>query len=145
MYAQGQIQSGNQAALEGAVRDDALISVRSLSGYTSIPEEVDLFYGEVYSLVDYLIRTHGKAKLTELLSVFREGVRQEDALTRVLGFGLDELDARWRVSLGLGRQRAPQPTPDVRRSPSESPAVCSLVPLLSLMAVVGARRLYPHS
>ena len=142
MYAQGQLQSGNQAALERAVRDDTLISVRSLSGYTSIPEEVDLFYGEVYSLVDYLIRTHGKDKLTELLSVFREGIRQEDALTRVLGFGLDELDARWRVSLGLERERTAQATPDVRRSPGESPAVCSLVPLLSLMGVVGARRLH---
>jgi hypothetical protein len=47
MYAQGQVQSGNQLALERAIRDDTLISVRSLSGYTGIPEEVDLFYGEV--------------------------------------------------------------------------------------------------
>jgi len=141
MYAQGELQEANQRALARSIRDDTLISVRSLSGYTGIPEEVDLYYGEVHSLVEYLIRTHGKEKMTELLATCREGIRQEDALTRVFGFGLDQLDSDWRASLGLGPRGEAQPSSDPRPSPEKSPAACSLIPLLSLMGLAGA---LPH-
>jgi hypothetical protein len=107
MISEGDFPTDNRQALEDAVRRDALISVRSLSGYTGDPEEVDLFYGEVYSLVDFMLKTYGKEKMTQLLSAVREGLYQEEALQQVYGFGLDELDAQWRANLGLG----PRPTP----------------------------------
>jgi hypothetical protein len=44
-----------------------------------------------------------------LLSVFAQGTLQEDALQRVYGFGLDELDNRWRASLGLKPRERPTP------------------------------------
>ncbi|HOG47115.1 MAG TPA: peptidase MA family metallohydrolase, partial [Anaerolineae bacterium] len=52
MYAEGALPAGNARALEAAVRHDTLISVRSLSGYTGDASQVDLYYGQVYSLVD---------------------------------------------------------------------------------------------
>ena len=107
MISEGELPSDNRRALQEAITGNDLISVRSLSGYTGDPDEVDLFYGEVYSLVDLMLESYGKDKMTELLSALREGLYQQDALQQVYGFGLDELDTRWRASLGLG----PRPTP----------------------------------
>jgi hypothetical protein len=107
MVSEGELPTDNRRALEDAVRRNALISVHSLSGYTGDPEEVDLFYGEVYSLAEFMLKTYGKEKMAQLLSAVREGLYQEEALQQVYGFGLDELDTQWRSSLGLG----PRPTP----------------------------------
>lgn len=107
MVSEGTLPADNQSELDAAVRQDRLISVHSLSGYTGKPEEVDLFYGEAYSLVSFMLRSYGKDKITELLQAIKDGLYQEEALQKVYGFGLDELDLRWRASLGLG----PRPTP----------------------------------
>jgi len=154
MYAEGELPARNSRALEDAVRSDDLISVRSLSGYSGDPEKVDLFYAEAYSVVSFLIETFGQEKMVELLHTFREGTYQEDALQRVYGFGLDELDTRWRASLGLPPRQLPSETPlpspemtqpagevmtpePIQPSPTPapaSPAVCSasLLPGLAL-------------
>jgi len=64
MYAEGELPASNRSSLEQAIREGKLISVRSLSGYTGDPTQVDLFYGEVYSLVAYLIGDYGKDKIS---------------------------------------------------------------------------------
>lgn len=101
MYAERDLPAANQQALDRAVRRDNLISVRSLSGYSGDPDLVDLFYAESYSLISFMLDEYGRDKMLELLTQFRQGVYQEDALLTVYGFGLDELDARWRKHLGL--------------------------------------------
>ncbi|MGC8786352.1 MAG: peptidase MA family metallohydrolase [Anaerolineae bacterium] len=128
MYSEGELPAANRRALEEAIRRDQLISVRSLSGYVGDPAQVDLFYGEVYSLVEFLLRTYGKEKMAELLAAIREGLYQEEALQRVYGFGLDELDAQWRKSLGLPPRTlpvaVPSPTPQpTQRQPLPCPGV----------------------
>ncbi len=144
MYAEGELPHYNAVALEEAIRRDALISVRSLSSYTGAPEQVDLYYGEVYSLVDFMLKEYGKEKMSHLLAVFKEGSHQEDALQEVYGFGLDELDDQWRAYLGLspryGAAAAPSPgegvqaqeTPgqaepspsEQRQTPGQTPFCC---------------------
>jgi len=120
MYSEGELPAGNRRALEAAIRADNLISVRSLSGYTGDPSQVNLFYGEVYSLVEFLLETYGEGKMADFLSAIRQGLYQEDALEEVYGFGLDELDSRWREALGLpargaSASRVPQTRPDTER------------------------------
>lgn len=113
MYNEGQLPYYNQQALEDAIANDTLISVRSLSSYTGDPSQVDLFYAQSYSIADYLLGTYGKEKMVELLNVFGRGAHQEDALQEVYGFGLDELDARWREWVGARpREQAPVGVPD---------------------------------
>ena len=58
-------------------------------------------------------------KMAELLRVFREGVLQEEALRRVYGFGLEELDAQWRQSLGLKPRPTPGPTVEAAKEQAE--------------------------
>lgn len=146
MYAEGELPSGNRRALESAIRRDQLISVRSLSGYTGDPSQVDLFYGEVYSLVEYLLDAYGTEKMSQMLDAFSEGITQQEALQRVYGFGVDELDAQWRARLGLQPRGTSSSEPPGAPRPVQRP--CTLCPgvlfggLLSLAAVVyaGKRR-----
>ncbi len=122
MYAEGELPSANRRSLERAVQRDQLISVRSLSGYTGDPSQVDLFYGEVYSVVEYLLDTYGKGKMAQLLDALGDGTTQEEALQRVYTLDLDQLDAQWRQSLGLqprgtSTPRTPVAAPDAQRPP----------------------------
>jgi hypothetical protein len=145
MYSEGELPSDNRRELEAAIRSDVLISVRSLSGYTGDPEEVDLFYGEVYSVADFMLKTYGQEKMAQLLEAIREGLYQEEALQQVYGFGLDELDRLWRESLGLGARKTPTPStgPAVQRRATRPSLPCPtqwLSGLLALAVVAGWRR-----
>ncbi len=147
MYAEGDLRGDNQRELDRAIRDNTLISVRSLSGYPGDPNMVDLFYGEVYSVVDFLIDTYGPEKMDQLLQTFREGVYQEDALQEVYGFGLDELDDQWREAIGAPPRPTPAPpsepvAPPQREEPSTGAPICSSAGLvLVLVGAVVWRRL----
>ena len=137
MYAEGELPADNAAALQDAINRDALISVRSLSGYTGQASQVDLYYGEVYSLVQFLLRTYGRDKMAQLLQVFQQGTYQEDALQQVYGLSLDSLDSQWRQSLGLQPRSTVGParvaTPQAGNSRSSGP----LCPLSSLAGALG--------
>lgn len=132
MYAEGELPSDNAKALERAIRRDELISVRSLSAYVGDASLVDLYYGEAYSLVSFMLDAYGQEKTAELLDVLEEGVLPEEALNQVYGFGLDELDNRWRASLGLG----PRTADTVEASSREERGgltICSVAVLLPLL------------
>ncbi len=109
MYNEGELRPGYQDVLDEAIRRDDVFSVRSLTSPTGNPERVNLWYAQVYSLVDYLISTYGREKMSELLSVFAEGELTDRALEQVYGFDQDELDRRWREWVGLP-PREPQDT-----------------------------------
>jgi len=150
MYAEGELPADNAEALKRAIKRDELLSIRSMTSYSGRTELVDLYYGEVYSVVDFMLSEYGSDKMRELLTVFSEGIRQEEALLRVYGFDLDEMDTRWRASLGLGPREistGETPPPDIEERPRpESRPVCSysagalLLPLLGALCL-GARRL----
>ncbi|NLD71819.1 MAG: hypothetical protein GX649_03765 [Chloroflexi bacterium] len=102
MYAEGHdLPDANRRALEAAIRRDALLSLRSMTSYSGQASQVDLYYGQAHSIVRYMLDEHGRDKMRELLSVFAEGSRQDDALLRVYGWDLAGLEDRWRESLGL--------------------------------------------
>lgn len=73
-----------------------------MTSYSGQASQVDLFYGEAYSLVSFMLDEFGRAKMQALLAVFAEGALQEQALQQVYGMGVDELETLWRASLGLG-------------------------------------------
>ncbi len=146
MYAEGDLLPGYADALDDAIGRDALISVRSLSGYTGDASQVDLYYGEAYSLVDFLVRAYGRDKMSELLQVFKQGSDQDDALRQVYGMGLDGLDAAWRESLGLKARATVAPAatvaPPVRSTPSPS-QTCPITGFLGafgLLVACGLKR-----
>ncbi len=150
MYAEGELPPDNARALQAAVGRDALISAQSLSGYTGDASQVDLYYGEVYSLVDFMLRTYGREKMSQLLQVFKQGALQDDALQQVYGLTLAALDTQWRQSLGLKARStlAPAATTEPaahREERRESPCpLSSLVGVLGLAFAFGARQARLH-
>jgi len=117
MYNEAELPAANREALERAIRENGLISVRSLTAPTGKPEEINLFYGEVYSVVEFLLKSYGREKMAELLAVFKEGAAYDDALMEVYGFDQDGLDARWRESLGLPSRETVEATPGATTVP----------------------------
>jgi hypothetical protein len=100
-YIQGPI-SDYQAALNYAVSNNKLISVRSLSSpFSAIAEQALISYGESQSIVTFLLQKYGEAKMDQLLNVFHQGATYDDALKQVYGFDQDGLDTLWRQSLGI--------------------------------------------
>ena len=97
MYAEGILEPAYSSQLNRAIAEDKLISVRSLSSpFSAYAEEATLSYAESYSLVEFLIREYGQAKMLELLNTFRQGSSYDGALEKVYGFDMEGLDALWR-------------------------------------------------
>ena len=102
VYAEGILPNAQRRALNDAVAQDALISLRSLnSSFPAAHSGATLSYAESYSLVAYLLDAYGWGKMQDLLAVYAEGAAYEDAIYRVYRFGLDALESGWRASLGL--------------------------------------------
>jgi len=97
-------------AVERAVGRGNLLSIRSISSYPGNPDNVNLFYGESWSLVSYLIDTYGTGSFARLFAEIQGGESTGDALIAVYGVDQDGLDDEWRVSLGLAPRNQPEPT-----------------------------------
>jgi len=127
MYGQSEPGEGFTAALDGAVKRDHLMSVRSMTSPTGDPDKVTLFYGEAWSLVSFMVKEYGEEKFAQLYAVFKDGSTTDKALQKVYGFDQEGLEDAWRASLGLApRQQAtatPTGTPTASQpSPSPTPA-----------------------
>jgi hypothetical protein len=138
MYNEGKLRNSNAQALKKGIRENKLLSVRSLTALTGNPDEINLFYGEVYSVVDFLLKTYGKEKMSELLKVFKEGALTDDALMEVYGFDQDEMDAQWRESIGAPPRGEVEEgiTPEVPEAKEPAGGICwGALPGLALAAL----------
>jgi len=146
MVAEEELSPQYSLELRQAVQQDRLIGVRSLSSMPGNPNQVNLFYAEAHSLVDYLMSTYGRDKFQELIRVLKEGNRFSNALKQVYGFDVDGLDAAWRAYLGAGPAPTSRPTPGpvspTPQSPNPTPRRASPqapgVPLALVIGVVVA-------
>jgi len=99
-YAEGEMEEYHRKVLDNAIKEDKLISVRSLgSGFPADPDQASLAYTQSLSLVSYLVETYGWAKMQELLAVFKEGSTYDNALQKVYSFNTDGLEEQWRAHI----------------------------------------------
>ena len=137
-------RSDFQAALDQAVSDNTLTSLRSLSGNFPDSSLSTLAYGESYSVVDFLIKTYSRDKMTALLLDLRDGQTIDQALQAVYGFNTDGLENVWRKSIGAtpltgASQATPLPTPTVVPTYvpiGAAPVAAALVPSLTLTSAM---------
>lgn len=133
VYGEGGPDDSSKARLQTAIAQDALISVRALSGgFSEHPDKADLSYAQSYSLVDYLVTRFGRDKMLKLFGNLRDGMKIEDALRDAYSIGLDGLEDGWRASVGAKPRSAagteppptdaPTPVPTYRPS-SDAPLV----------------------
>jgi hypothetical protein len=111
-YSMGGPTSSQQALFDQAQSADDLPSLRSLTG--GFPEASDLAnlsYTVSYSVVNFLIKTYGRDKMTALLLALRDGQTADEALKAVYAFNVDGLESAWRLSIGLApRAGSSEPT-----------------------------------
>lgn len=122
MYAQSEPGEGYTSALERAVERDSLFSIRSMTAPTGDPSKVGLFYGQAWSVVNFLIETYGPAKFAELYATFKEGSTVDKALLKVYGFDQDGLEDAWRASLDLPPREGPTPAEEQESEVQPTPA-----------------------
>ncbi|MEW6142667.1 MAG: peptidase MA family metallohydrolase [Chloroflexota bacterium] len=91
---------GEKNLIDSAMRENRLISVRSLSSnFPTDSQQAYLSYAESKSIVIYLINRFGWEKMRELLAVFKDGATYDSALKKVFGLDSAALDKQWRDSL----------------------------------------------
>jgi hypothetical protein len=123
VYSEGELDPYSQVQLDSAIQNDSLLTVRSLSGaFSEVADRATLSYSESYSIVKFLIGTHGRDKMTELLLALRDGSSVEDALVSAYGFDIEGLEDAWRASIGA-RARAAAPNPTAQPTPTYVPTI----------------------
>ena len=117
VYSEGELDTASQEQLDQAIKDDTLLSVRSLSaGFSEVPSKAYLSYSQSFSIVKFLIETYGQDKMTEFLIYLRDGAALDDALVDTYGFGVEGLEEAWRAGIGaaprsISAEPTAQPTP----------------------------------
>jgi len=117
VYSEGKLDEYSQQQLDTAIRDNTLLTIRSLSaGFSEVSSKANLSYSQSYSVVNFLIETYGQDKMTELLTSLRDGVAIDDALMQTYGFDVDGLEDEWRKAIqaqprSVSAQATAQPTP----------------------------------
>ena len=119
MYGEGGVQPAEQSQFDQAKSANQLPSLRSLTGaFSAEATRATLSYTEAYSVVDFMIKTYGRDKMTSLLLDLKDGDTIDQALQAVYGFNTDGLENAWRTSIGAtplssAAQATPVPTPTV--------------------------------
>lgn len=117
VYSEGGLDSESQEQLDEAIRENTLLSVRSLSaGFSEVPSKAFLSYSQSYSIVKFLVETYGQAEMTDLLTSLRDGATIDAALMETYGFDVEGLEDEWRRAIQAqprtaSAQPTAQPTP----------------------------------
>lgn len=123
VYAEKEDHAYEEDLVNGAVRNNSLFTLRSLSaGFSEDPTRARLAYAQSYSVVNYLVDTYGRDKLNEFMLAFQSGAREETALREVYGLTPAELENGWRITVGA----EPLPAsafPDANDTPTPVPTV----------------------
>jgi hypothetical protein len=99
MHNEGEPAGTFVSIFNGAVKNDSLLSLRTLSGpFSADPAKAYLSYAESLNVVEYLFAEGGSSKMNELLMRFKSGSTIDDALRATYGVDLDALEADWRAS-----------------------------------------------
>jgi hypothetical protein len=112
MYNEGALTDEDAALLAEVLRDDRLLSIRSLTTFPGDAELVPIAYVESRDLVAYLFEAFGAAKFHTFLDHVGGGeLTDDEALRAAFGHDRDSLYRAYRSARGRGPPRAATPTP----------------------------------
>ncbi|MCC6960078.1 MAG: hypothetical protein IT301_09545 [Dehalococcoidia bacterium] len=111
VYAQSS-PGGYESALNSAVRANRLIPFSQMGIPASDARQVDVFYGESWAMVDFLIKKGGAESFAKYMATIKGGKRFDQALTDVYGYkDLAAFESDFRSSLNLPGQSQATPRP----------------------------------
>ncbi len=99
-YAQAE-KGTRVTATEFAISTDTTLRLRNLASPTNRAELIELFYGQSWYVVEYMIDTYGEQAMADLLATIKAGNNTDAALREVYDLDQDSLYNEWRVSVGL--------------------------------------------
>ena len=93
--------------------------LRAMNTVTGTPHSIGTFYRKSLSVVAFMIDRFGETQFQRLITELGQGSTMDIALTRVYGFDIDGLDARWAGEIATKRTAEPSSpgrlTPDPER------------------------------
>ena len=101
VYMQTDPGRGYSSAVGFAISSGTPLSLRSLQSPANEPSLVNLFYGQSWSTVAFMIDTFGAEKFAELYATIRSGTTTDGALEAIYGVNQDGLYNLWRDENGL--------------------------------------------
>jgi hypothetical protein len=102
-----------------AIRRDSVVPLTSLSpGLRGT--NAGLFYGEAWSIVNFLVSKYGPEKMAQLLAQFKGGATEDKAFQQAYGMDRSGVYDAWRQSVGLRSAAAPQATQQAAPSRNSS-------------------------
>jgi hypothetical protein len=123
VYSEGELDPGARQQLDDSIRNNSLLTIRSLSGrFSEITNKANLSYSESYSIVKFLIDSYNRDKVKALLIALRDGSTVDEALTKVYGFNIEGLEDAWRASLGA-KARTIEANPTILPTPTYVPTI----------------------
>ena len=115
-------------AIAFRIQTDSTLRLRNMDSPSNDPAQVDLFYGQSWSTVSYMIENWGEESFATLYRHIREGATTDAALERVYGFDQDLLYNMWREDNGLDPidftpriDSTPPPQAEATRAPLQLP------------------------
>jgi len=94
-------------------------SLRAMNTVTGTPHSIGTFYQKSLSVVAFMMDRFGETQFQRLITELGQGSTMDIALTRVYGFDIDGLDARWAGEIATKRTAEPSSpgrlTPDPER------------------------------
>ena len=88
-------------AVEFAIRTDDTLRLRNMASPTNRAELIELFYGQSWYVIAYMIDTYGEQSMADFLATIKAGNTTDAALREVYDLDQDSLYNEWRVSVGL--------------------------------------------
>lgn len=131
MYVEGDLESGEARVLERALRDDAIMSLRSLSSFPGQADLVPLAYAQSRDIVEYLLESHGVEHLRRLVAAIGSGdLTADEAVATV--YGMDQLGLYQAYRSARGLDPAATPSAPRTRSVGTGPVYPTCAPALAL-------------
>jgi hypothetical protein len=138
VYNQEVEDSRFRGILNKAVDNGQLIPVRALkSGFPLDPDQALLSYAESWSIVRYIIEDLGDEQLASMVAAYRREVSFDESVQQSLGMSIDELDARWKASLGYKGDRGPQALDNTSSAPNSDNSDLTRNELIFLISFSG--------
>lgn len=94
-------RGGFRDAAERAIERGQVFSIRQITTIAGEPEDIGLYYGQSWHIVEYMIDTYGEEQFANLYAEMHDGKRIDGALEAVYGFDQDGLEDEWRAANDL--------------------------------------------
>lgn len=118
--AEGEPEGITLSDLQRGIANNSLVPVRSLTGaFPAHGSGAQTAYSQSYSIVEFLLDTHGAEKMQQLILTLAEGESYDDALQMVYDLNMDGVEVAWRAWLGAPAREIP---------PTLTPIVAAAVP-----------------